>query len=144
MKLRRTIGAGIMAAAVAMIVATLAWITIVIASGMRARATIFEFLAAAAKAGVWPLSVGVGVMIAGRAVYGHWRTAAPVVNITGEIARTVGLVSALLLGAMLVFLLATGFKQEDTPAAAALAIGIAFGVWVAKFGGSLRGRGYLD
>lgn len=133
-----------MLAGVAMVVATIAWITIVVAAEMRVHAGLFEFLAAAWAAGAWPLAAGIIVMVGGRVVYGHWRTAAPVVNITGEIARTVGLVSAILLGAMLAFLLATGFKYEDTPAAAALAIGVVFGVWVAQFGGSLRGRGYLD
>lgn len=133
-----------MLAGVAMVVATIAWIALVIAAEMHARAGLFEFLAAACAAGAWPLGVGVAVMIGGRFIYGHWRTAAPVVNITGEIARTVGLVSAILLGAMLIFLLASGFKYEDTPAAAALAIGVVFGVWVAQFGGNLRGRGYLD
>lgn len=137
-------GAGIMFAGAAMIVATIAWIAIVVAGEMRARATLFEFLAAAWTAGAWPLLAGLAVMILGRVVYGHWRTAAPVVNVTGEIARTVGLVSAILLGGMLIFLLATGFSHEDTPAAAALAIGVVFGVWVAQFGGTLRGRGYLD
>lgn len=133
-----------MLAGVAMVVATIAWIALVIAAEMHARAGLFEFLAVACAAGAWPLGVGVAVMIGGRFIYGHWRTAAPVVNITGEIARTVGLVSAILLGAMLIFLLASGFKYEDTPAAAALAIGVVFGVWVAQFGGNLRGRGYLD
>ena len=133
-----------MLAGVAMVVATIAWITIVVAGEMRMHGGLFAFLAAAWAAGAWPLLAGIAVMIAGRFVYGHWRTAAPVVNITGEIARTVGLVSAILLGAMLVFLLATGFSYEDTPAAAGLAIGIVFGVWVAQFGGNLRGRGYLD
>ena len=143
-KVRRVIGAGIMFAGAAMIVATIAWIAIVVAGEMRARATLFEFLAAAWTAGAWPMLAGLAVMILGRVVYGHWRTAAPVVNVTGEIARTVGLVSAILLGGMLIFLLATGFSHEDTPAAAALAIGVVFGVWVAQFGGNLRGRGYLD
>jgi hypothetical protein len=133
-----------MLAGVAMVVATVAWITIVVAGEMRVHGGPFDFLAAAWVEGAWPLLGGIVVMIGGRIVYGHWRTAAPVVNITGEIARTVGLVSAILLGAMLVFLLATGLNHEDMPAAAGLAIGIVFGVWVAQFGGSLRGRGYLD
>ena len=133
-----------MLAGVAMVVATIAWVTFVIAAKMHAHAGLFDFLSAACTAGAWPLGVGIVVMIGGRFAYGHWRTAAPVVNITGEIARTVGLVSAILLGAMLIFLLASGFRYEDTPAAAALAIGVVFGVWVAQFGGNLRGRGYLD
>ncbi len=143
-KLRRAIGAGTMLVGVAVIVATIAWIAIVVAREMQAHASMFDFLAAAWAVGPWPLLAGVVTMISGRAIYGHWQTAAPVVNTTGEIARTVGLVSAILLAAMLAFLLATGFEYEDTPAAAALAIGVVFGVWVAQFGGSLRGRGYFD
>lgn len=133
-----------MLAGVVIIVATIAWIAIVVAAQMSARTGLFAFLSAAWAEGAWPLLAGVVTMIGGRALYGHWRTAAPVVNVTGEIARTVGLVSAILLSGMLVFLLTTGFKYEDTPAAAALAIGAVFGVWVAQFGGTLRGRGYLD
>ncbi len=129
---------------VAVIVATIAWITIVVAGELQARVSMFDFLTAAWAVGPWPLLAGFVTMIVGRAIYGHWRTAAPVVNTTGEIARTVGLVSAILLGVMLVLLLATGFKYEDTPAAAALAIGVVFGLWVAQFGDNLRGRGYLD
>ena len=133
-----------MLAGVAMVVATIAWIALVVAAEMHTHASLPDFLSAAWSAGALPLAIGVAALIAGRAFYGHWRTAAPVVNITGEIARTVGLVSAILLGGMLVFLLASGFRYEDTPAAAALAIGVVFGVWVAQFGGNLRGRGYLD
>lgn len=132
-----------MAMGLAVIMATIAWIAIVVAGELRAGASMLDFLAAAWAVGPWPLLGGVVTLIGGRAIYGHWRTAAPVVNVTGEIARTVGLVSAILLGAILAFLLATGFKYEDTPAAAALAIGVVFGVCVARFGGSLRGRGYL-
>jgi hypothetical protein len=129
---------------VATLVGAIAWITIVVATQTRAQAGLDAVFIAAASAGAWPLGAGAAVMVAGRLIYGHWRTAAPVVNITGEIARTVGLVAAALLGGMLVFLLVSGIDHEDMPAAAALAIGVVLGVGIAQFGGNLRGRGYFD
>lgn len=125
-------------------VAAIAWIVILIGARTHAQADLLESIVIVTTAGGWPLAIGAAILIAGRAVYGHWRMAAPVVNVTGEIARTVGLSIAALLAAMLVFLLVTDFGHEDTPAIAALAIGAVIGVWVAQLGASLRGRGYLD
>ena len=52
--------------------------------------------------------------------------------------RTVGLVVAVGLGAMLAFLLASGFEREDAPAAAALAVGVIAGLLLAHVGIGLR------
>lgn len=128
----------------AAVVAAIAWIVILIGAQAHAQAEPLTSIIIVTTAGGWPLAIGASIMIVGRAVYGHWRMAAPVVNVTGEIARTVGLSIAALLAAMLVFLLVTGSGHEDTPAIAALAIGTVIGVWVAQLGASLRGRGYLD
>lgn len=126
------------------VMAAIAWIVILIAAQHHAASDFLRAAMSVLTDGGWPLAAGIVVMVVGRAVYGHWRTAAPVVNVTGEVARTVGLVVAGLLAAILVFILATGFGHDDTGTIAALAVGIAFGVWVAQFGGNLRGRGYLD
>lgn len=144
MTLRRRTGAGVMLAGAAAMTAAIAWIVILVGGQLHADAPLLESIGAVMAAGGWPLAASAVVMVIGRAVYGHWRMAAPVVNVTGEIARTVGLSIAAMLAAMLVFLLVTDFGQEDTPAIAALAIGTVIGVWVAQLGASLRGRGYLD
>lgn len=84
-------------------VAAIAWIVILIGARTHAQADLLESIVIVTTAGGWPLAIGAAILIAGRAVYGHWRMAAPVVNVTGEIARTVGLSIAALLAAMLVF-----------------------------------------
>jgi hypothetical protein len=68
-----------------------------------------------------------------------------VANVTGEITRTVGILSAVGLGGMLVFLLMSGFKAEDMPAAIALGIGAGVGLLLTQVGMSVRNdRSYLD
>lgn len=126
------------------VMAAIAWIVILISAKVHQHADLFSAVVTVATAGGWPLAVGAAVMVVGRGIYGHWRMAAPVVNVTGEIAQTVGLSIAALLAGMLMFLLVTGSGHEDTPAIAALAIGAVIGVWVAHVGATLRGRGYLD
>lgn len=123
-------GAGVIAGAAAVA-------TFVVAGDVRAGADAFTIVMGLRDSWVWPAS-GVAAMLMGRLVYGHWRAAAPIARVTGAVTRTVGLVVTFGLGAMLVFLLASGFEREDTPAAAALGVGVIAGLLLAHVGGGLR------
>jgi hypothetical protein len=90
------------------------------------------------------LLAGIMSLVGGRVLYGHWRMGAPMAAFTGNIARTMGLVSAVVLGGTLVMMVAMGLKYEDTLAAVALALGALLGVMVAQLGSTLRDRGYPD
>lgn len=145
MDLRRAAGATVMLAGVAIIVAMIAVVTVLVASEVAARTDTLNIVLKAAGVSVPQLVVGIVVMISGRAIYGHWSQAAPVAHVTGEITRTVGLLSAIGLGAMLVFLLMSGLKPEDIPAAIALALGAGLGLLLTQVGVSLRNdRTYID
>jgi hypothetical protein len=108
-----------------------------VAADMQAGADVWAIAFAVLQGWAWPLA-GVAAMLAGRLVYGHWRAAAPIAKITGAVTRTVGLVAASVLGALLVLLLVSGMEREDMPAAAALGIGITMGLLLAHIGVGLR------
>lgn len=134
---RRALGASIMFGGAGIIAGAAAMATFVAASDVRAATDAFTMLMRMREGWSWPAS-GVVTMLVGRLVYGHWRAAAPIAHVTGAVTRTVGLVVAVALGAMLVFLLASGFERDDTPAAAALAVGVIVGLLLAHVGVGLR------
>lgn len=143
--LRRAAGATVMLAGSAIIVGMIAAITVLVAAEIAAKADIVHIVMKAAGICAPQLTLGIVVMVGGRALYGSWNKAAPVANVTGEITRTVGLLSAIGLGGMLVFLLTSGFKSEDMPTAIALGVGAGVGLLLAQFGLSLRNdRTYLE
>jgi hypothetical protein len=134
---RRAAGASIMFGGAGVIASAAAMATFAVASDVQAGSEAFTMLAQLRDGWVWPAS-GVAAMLAGRLVYGHWRAAAPIAHVTGLVTRTVGLLVAFGLGAMLAFLLASGFEREDAPAAAALAVGMIAGLLLAHVGVGLR------
>lgn len=142
---RRATGAAVMLAGVAIIVAMIAMVTVLVSSEVAAKTDVLGIVLKATGIGVPQLLVGVVVMVGGRMIYGSWSKAAPVANVTGEVTRTVGLLSAIGLGAMLVFLLMSGFKAEDIPAAIALGLGAGVGLLLTQVGVSLRNdRTYIE
>lgn len=134
---RRAAGASIMFAGAGVIAGAVAMATFVMAGEIQAGTDAFTIGLRMRGGSAWPAS-GVAAMLVGRLVYGHWRAAAPIAHVTGAVTRTVGLVVAFGLGAMLVFLLASGFEREDAPAAAALAVGVIAGLLLAHVGVGLR------
>ena len=134
-----------MLAGAAIIVAMIAAITVLIVAEVAAKTDAVRIGFRAAAIGAPLLLAGLLVMVAGRAIYGNWQRAAPVANVTGEITRTVGLLASIGLGGMLLFLLMSGFKAEDMPAAIALGVGAGVGLLLAQVGVSLRNdRTYID
>jgi hypothetical protein len=121
----------------AMIAGAAAAAVIVSAGELNADAEAFTILARLCAGWAWP-ALGVVMMMIGRLAYGHWQAAAPIVHVTGAVTRTVGLLVAAALGAMLIFLLVSGFEREDTPAAAALGVGVIGGLLLAHIGVGLR------
>jgi len=134
-----------MLAGAAIIVAMIAAMTVLIVAEVTAKTDVIHIVVKVASISAPQLLLGVLVMVGGRAAYGNWTRAAPVANVTGEITRTVGILSAVGLGGMLVFLLMSGFKAEDMPAAIALGIGAGVGLLLTQVGMSVRNdRSYLD
>jgi hypothetical protein len=134
---RRAAGASIMFGGAGLIASAATMATFAVASDVQAGSDAFAMLVRLRDGWIWPAS-GVAAMLAGRLVYGHWRAAAPIADVTGSVTRTVGLLAAFGLGGMLAFLLASGFEREDTPAAAALAVGMIAGLLLAHIGVGLR------
>jgi hypothetical protein len=95
-----------------------------------------------------PAAVGGAVlMLIGRIVYGAWLERSPVVNASALAIQIAGMIVALGLGAMLVFLAITGITADDQTAAAALGIGTAAGLTLIFIGVRIKagsGRRYLD
>ncbi len=91
-----------------------------------------------------PLLLGLAVMIAGRMVAGLWRQAAPIAHTTAEITFTVGLLSVIGFGGLLVFMMLSGLQPDDTPAVLALGAAAVVGALLAHVGVGLRGRRFLD
>lgn len=143
---RRAIGAIIMLGGAVALAGAASATTIFAAGEIEAGAGVEAILARVMSYGPllgWLVGGGLVGMLLGRAVYGRWRDAAPIAYVTGEITCTVGVLAAIAMGGLLIFLLLTGFKQEDTPAAIALGVGALASVFLAQFGVSLRDRRYL-
>lgn len=143
---RRAIGAGVMLAGAGTLLATATGATLLAASFVRAgeSGAPVEALAGMIASAV---ASGALIMLLGRAIYGRWRAATPIASVTIGIARTVGLLVAVTMAGLLIFLFASGMEREDAPAAAMLALGAAGGLLLAQVGVSLRTGGrrkYLD
>ena len=134
---RRAAGASIMFGGAGVLAGAAAMATFAAASDVRAGTDMLTLIMRLLGGWTWP-AAGVVAMLGGRLVYGHWHRAAPIAHVTGAVTRTVGLVVAVGLGAMLAFLLASGFEREDAPAAAALAVGVIAGLLLAHVGIGLR------
>lgn len=95
-----------------------------------------------------PIMLGsAAILLLGRWIYGEWNDRSPVVHAAAYVVRSAGLMVAIALGAMLLFLLATGIKSEDATAAIVLGLGAAIGIGLMILGGRIRsgsGRSYLD
>lgn len=142
---QRAAGASIMFLGAGLVVLAAAMATVMAAAEMRAASDIGVIVLAIL--GAWPVPLGGALMLVlGRLIYGHWYEAAPIAKVTGLVTRTVGIVAAVALGAMLVLLVATGIEREDMPAAVALGIGVTVGLLLAHIGVGLRasGQSYPD
>lgn len=142
---RRATGAVVMMLGAASLLGTVAGTTVLSVSYVKSGELVapVTVLAGALAAAI---VCGVLILLAGRAIYGRWSEAAPIANFTGDITRMVGMSIAIGLGAMLVFLFATGLKPEDGLAALVLGLGALAGLGLAYVGANLRksGRRYLD
>lgn len=89
---------------------------------------------------------GALLMLGGRATYGRWSSSAPIANFIAGVTRTVGVLVALGLGAMLGFVVIDGVEPQDELVALALLSGTAGGLALVLVGGSLRrhSRRHLD
>ncbi len=145
-KWRRLIGAALMILGGAMMLAMAVLAAVVIANyvewdnGADAMRTV-------ASITLPPALAGAVVMLIGRIVYGAWMERSPVLNALALAIQIAGVIVALGLGAMLVFLAVTGITADDQTAAAALGIGTAAGLTLIFIGTRIRvgsGRRYLD
>lgn len=145
MSLRRAIGSAVMLAGAASLMGVAAAATLSICAEVHAGFDLNRFAASLAWLGA-ALAGGVALMAGGRAVYGQWRKAAPIANVTGDIAQTVGVLCMLVLGGLMILVLAVDFQPDDIPAAVALGVGAAAGLLLAQFGVRLRAteRRYPD
>lgn len=95
-----------------------------------------------------PPALGGAVLLAfGRLVYGEWLDRSPVLNASSAAIRLAGYVVAIGLGAMLLFLAATGITAADQIAALVLGLGTAAGIGLILLGFRIKpgsGRRYLD
>src|SRR5689334_15227657 len=90
--------------------------------------------------------LGLALVALGRWVYGDWHDAAPVRQASSITVRFAGFLIAIGLGAMLLFLVATGIAPDDQAAAIVLGAGTALGVVLVMLGLRMKppGRRYLD
>ena len=94
-----------------------------------------------------PALVGFLLILTGRWIYGEWLERAPIMGASSLAVRTAGFLVAIGLGAMLIFLLATGITAEDQAAAALLGVGATIGVALIFLGMRIKPRSnrrYLD
>lgn len=146
MKWRRLIGATLMILGGAAVVAMATLASIVIANfvewenGADAMGTVTTVT-------LPPALGGAVLMLIGRIVYGDWLERSPVLNALALAVQIAGVVVTAGLGAMLVFLAATGITADDQTAAAALGIGTTAGLALIFIGVRIKsgsGRRYLD
>lgn len=141
----RTLGACVMLLGASVLLATVAGATVIGVSYARSGELAAPLeLIAGAIAGA--LLGGVLLLLAGRAVYGRWNSAAPIVSFTASVTRMVGLLIALGLSATLVFVFFSGIEREDEIVVLVLGLGALAGLGLVYVGGNLRahGRQYLD
>jgi hypothetical protein len=94
-----------------------------------------------------PAVAGFLLIILGRWIYGEWLERAPIMGASSLAVRACGFLVAIGLGAMLIFLLATGITAEDQAAAALLGLGATIGVALIFLGMRIKPRSnrrYLD
>jgi hypothetical protein len=93
-----------------------------------------------------PAIGGLVLVLVGRLVYGDWRDAAPMRQASSLTVRLAGLMIAIALGAMLLFLIFAGISPDDQNAVIALGIGTALGIALVGLGLRMKppGRSYLD
>jgi hypothetical protein len=94
-----------------------------------------------------PAVAGFLLIIMGRWIYGEWMERAPIMGASSLAVRAAGFFVAIGLGAMLIFLLATGITAEDQAAAALLGVGATIGVALIFLGMRIKPRSnrrYLD
>ena len=105
-----------------------------------------DALGTVAAVTVPPALFGLALIALGRWTYGDWQDAAPVRQASSLTVRLAGFLIAVGLGAMLLFLLATGLAPDDQNAAIVLGLGTSIGVVLVMFGLRMkpRGRRYLD
>lgn len=140
---RRAAGALIMLLGAAILVGVASAGTIHVAASLGAGVGLFSLILDLSSLTA-PLLLGLAVMIAGRMTYGLWRQAAPIAHTTAEITFTVGLLAVIGFGGLLVFMMLSGLKPDDTPAVWALMGAALVGALLAHFGVGLRGRRFLD
>lgn len=95
-----------------------------------------------------PIMLGsAAILLTGRWIHGAWTDRSPVVHAAAYVIRSAGLMVAVALGAMLLFIFATGIKPEDATAAIVLGMGTVVGVSLMALGMRIRSRSggrYLD
>jgi hypothetical protein len=93
-----------------------------------------------------PAIGGLLLVLLGRLVYGDWRDAAPMRQASALTVRLAGLMIAIALGAMLLFLFFAGVSPDDQYAVVALGIGTALGIALVALGMRMKppDRSYLD
>lgn len=145
-KWRRLIGASLMIMGGAAVVAMAMLASVVIANFVEWR-NAPEAMGTVAIVTVPPAVAGALLILVGRIVYGAWSLRSPVLNASALAIQMAGVIVALGLGAMLVFLAITGITADDQTAAAALGIGTAAGLTLIFIGVRIKsgsGRRYLD
>lgn len=143
---RRIIGATLMILGGAAVVAMAVLASVVIGNYVEWE-NAADALGAVALVTVPPAAIGFVLMFIGRLVYGDWLERSPVVNASALAIQIAGAVVSLGLGAMLVFLAATGITADDQTTAAALGIGTTAGLAMIFLGFRIKsgsGRSYLD
>jgi hypothetical protein len=135
--MRRVAGATLMLAGTGTLSGAAWAVTMLAAAGVEARAALLDIVLQSTGF-AWLLGTGLTLLLVGRLVYGSWHEAAPIATVTGEIARTVGLIVAVSMAGLLIFLFASGMEHDDAPAAVALGLGVAGGILLAQLGANLR------
>lgn len=146
MKWRRLLGATLMIAGGAAIVAMAALASVVVANFVEWQ-NAPDAMRTVALVTAPPTVAGALLILVGRLIYGAWAARSPVLNALALAIQIAGAIVALGLGSMLVFLAVTGITADDQTAAAALFIGTAAGLTLIFIGTRIKvgsGRRYLD
>ena len=146
MNWRRTFGAAFMILGGAAVVAMAALAVLVISNHLEWD-NAAEALGSVARVALPPALGGAALLALGRLVYGEWLDRSPMLNASAAAMRLAGFVLAIGLGAMLLFLAATGITAADQIAAVVLGLGTTAGVGLILLGFRMKagsGRRYLD